>query len=45
MGLLLGILACTALFIYLFASFYGLLAYAIGGIAALALLVVVLTRR
>lgn len=44
-GLLFGILACCALFIYLFASFYGPLAYAIGGIAALALLVIVLTRR
>lgn len=44
-GLLLGILACAALFIYLFASFYGALAYAIGILAALALLVVVLTRR
>lgn len=44
-GLLFGILAGAALFIYLFASFYGLLTYAIGGVAALALLVVVLTRR
>lgn len=44
-GLLLGILACTALFIYLFASFYGLLVYVLGGLVALALLVVVLTRR
>ncbi len=44
-GLLIGILACGALFIYLFASFYGALAYAIGVIAALALAVIVLTRR
>ena len=44
-GLLLGILACTALFIYLFASFYGPLVYVLGGVVALALLVVVLTRR
>jgi hypothetical protein len=44
-GLLLGILACAALFVYLFASFYGPLTYAIGVVAALALLVVVLTRR
>ena len=44
-GLLLGILACCALFIYLFASTYGPLTYVIGGIAALALLIVVLTRR
>ncbi len=44
-GLLLGILACTALFIYLFASFYGPLVYVLGGVVALALLAVVLTRR
>lgn len=44
-GLLIGILACGALFIVLFASFYGVYAYAIGVIAALALIVVVLTRR
>ena len=44
-GLLIGLLACVALFIYLFASFYGPLVYAIGGVAALALLVIVLTRR
>ena len=44
-SLLLGILACCALFIYLFASVYGPLAYIIGGLAALALLIVVLTRR
>ena len=44
-GLLLGILACCALFIYLFASTYGPLTYVMGGIAALALLVIVLTRR
>jgi hypothetical protein len=44
-GLLLGILACAALFIYLFADIYGPLAYGIGIIAALALLVLVLTRR
>lgn len=44
-GLLLGILACGALFIYLFASFYGALAIGIGVIAALAGMVLVLTRR
>lgn len=44
-GLLLGILACTALFIYLFASFYGPLVYVLGAVVALALLAVVLTRR
>lgn len=44
-GLLFGILASAALFIYLFTATYGPIAYAIGGIAALALLVLVLTRR
>lgn len=44
-GLLIGILACAGLFIYLFASFYGPLAFGIGIIAALALFVLVLTRR
>ena len=44
-GLLIGILACGALFIYLFASFYGPLVFAIGIIASLALAVIVLTRR
>lgn len=44
-GLLIGILACAALFIVLFASFYGVLAWAIGIVAGLALLVLVLTRR
>lgn len=44
-GLLLGILACTALGIYLFLSFYGPLTIAIGAVAGLALLVLVFTRR
>ena len=44
-SLLLGLLACCALFMYLFASVYGVLTYIIGGLAALALLIVVLTRR
>lgn len=44
-GLLFGILACAGLFIYLFASFYGPLVVGIGLVGALALIVLVLTRR
>jgi len=44
-GLLFGILACLALFIFLFQSFYSPLILGIGIVAGLALLVLVLTRR
>jgi methionine-rich copper-binding protein CopC len=44
-ALLVGILLCGALFIYLFASFYGVLAFGIGIIGALAGIVMVLTQR
>lgn len=44
-GLLIGILACCALFLYLFLTFYSPLVLAIGVVAGLALLIVVVTRR
>ena len=44
-GLLMGILACLALFLYLFLSFYTPLILALGVIAAFALVILVLTRR
>lgn len=44
-ALLLGILMCGGLFIWLFAGAYGPLAFGIGIIGALALIVMVLTRK
>jgi len=44
-GLLIGIFASLALFIYQFISLYDPLMLALGGVAFLALLIVVLTRK
>ncbi len=44
-GLILGIFAALALFIYLFVGIYDPLILALGGVAAVAVLIMVLTRR
>ena len=44
-GLLLGVLACYALFLYLFHSIYSPLNFVVAGVAALAVLVALFARR